>query len=171
MQPQILATDVHYNDEAQTAVAAGVLFGAWTDDKPARTLTSEVPGIAPYVPGRFFERELPCLLQLLLTHSLEPDIIVVDGFVQLDAEGRPGLGAHLHNALGGRCPVIGVAKTSFAGMNPECAQHRGASSRPLYVTAVGLELATAKAYVASMHGKHRIPTLLTAVDHACRGWP
>lgn len=37
-----------------------------------------------------------------------------------------------------------------------------------FVTAVGESLSAAKAGVARMHGSHRIPTLLKAVDQLCR---
>ena len=36
-----------------------------------------------------------------------------DGYVDLDPQGRPGLGAHAHDRFA--VPVIGVAKTVFAG--------------------------------------------------------
>ena len=36
------------------------------------------------------------------------EVIIVDGYVALDAGGRPGLGAHLHAALGASVAVIGV---------------------------------------------------------------
>jgi deoxyribonuclease V len=165
----ILALDVHYDDATSSALAAAVTFQSWSDATPVATYTTRVENVAPYVPGRFFERELPCLTALLSEHQLNPHILVVDGFVHLDANGKPGLGAHLYKALGGAIPVIGVAKTSFAGLSTDCSVLRGDSSRPLYVTAVGVSLDEAKAYVRAMHGKHRMPTLLTAVDHACRG--
>jgi deoxyribonuclease V len=169
LQP-IVALDVHYDDTTSTALAAAVAFQAWSDAAPLNTYTTQVENVAPYVPGRFFERELPCLRALLTEHQLTPAVLVVDGFVHLDADGKPGLGMHLYETLGGAIPVIGVAKTSFAGMSEDCGVLRGTSTRPLYVTAVGIPLEEAKTHVKAMHGKHRIPTLLTAVDHACRGW-
>jgi hypothetical protein len=42
-------------------------------------------------------------------------VIVVDGHVDLDASGAPGLGAHLHEHFGGRHAVVGVAKSPFRG--------------------------------------------------------
>ena len=47
--------------------------------------------------------------------------------------------------------------------------YRGDSAKPLFVTAVGMTLEEAKAHIASMHGEHRIPTLLRRVDQLCRG--
>jgi deoxyribonuclease V len=133
---------------------------------------------------------LPCLLALLREHALAPRLIVIDGFVFLsggaesqthdsdrqpnettaDADHalRPGLGKHLYDALDGRIPVIGVAKTAFAGMPADCAALRGDSARPLFVTAVGVASAPARAWIRQMHGAHRIPTLLKRVDRLCR---
>jgi deoxyinosine 3'endonuclease (endonuclease V) len=89
----------------------------------------------------------------------------VDGYVTLGAEQRPGLGQHLHAALGGQIPVVGVAKTRFAGVAPQVVPvRRGQSQNPLYVTSVGLPVAEAAQLVADMHGKHRFPTLLKLLD-------
>lgn len=60
---------------------------------------------------------------------------MVDGYVDLDPGGRPGLGARLHAGLGGGVPVIGVAKTAFRTATHAAQVIRGHSARPLYVTA------------------------------------
>src|SRR5262249_27820928 len=91
-----------------------------------------------------------------------PDVLVVDGFVWLDAAASaPGLGAHLHAALGPGAPaVVGVAKRPYASASIGTPLCRGASATPLWITAIGLPLADAVAAVARMHGAHRVPTLL-----------
>jgi deoxyribonuclease V len=94
--------------------------------------------------------------------------VIVDGFVWLGDESRPGLGAHLFEALSSRSAVIGVAKTCFRGAGPMREVFRGGSERPLLVSAVGLGLDEAAARVEQMHGAYRIPTLLKAVDRLCR---
>jgi deoxyribonuclease V len=38
-------------------------------------------------------------------------LLIIDGYVDLDPAGTPGLGAHLHAHTG--LPIIGVAKTVF----------------------------------------------------------
>lgn len=162
----ILAVDVHY--PARGAVAAGVLFGDWTDAAPTATCVSRFDHVEDYVPGAFYRRELPCILGLLREHALTPACIVIDGHVVLDHDGRPGLGQHLFDALDGRIPVIGVAKTAFVGIGPDSEVLRGDSRRPLYVTCAGMPLENAKASVHTMHGAHRLPTLLKAVDALCR---
>lgn len=162
----LLAVDVHYG--TQLATTAGVSFDDWGAAEPLGCFVAEVAQVAAYVPGEFFQRELPCILHLLQETGVQPDCILIDGYVYLDGVSRPGLGKHLFDALGGRTKVVGVAKTAFAGIDAGYQVLRGGSSRPLYVTCIGEELSVAKAGVAAMHGEHRIPTLLRAVDQLCR---
>jgi deoxyribonuclease V len=42
---------------------------------------------------------------------------------------------------------------------------------PLFVTAIGMDVADAAALVRGMHGAHRIPTLLGWVDRLAAGDP
>jgi deoxyribonuclease V len=116
------------------------------------------------VPGAFWQRKLPCLLTVL--DGMEPDVVVVDGYVWLDEAFRKGLVAHLHERVG--VPVVGVAKTAFEGSPHARAVLRGASKKPLYVTSVGMDLDEAAGAILSMHGPHRLPTLLTLADHLAR---
>ena len=162
----ILAVDVDYREPE--AVVAGVLFNEWNAAEPLQEYIISCCIPANYMPGEFYRRELPCLLGLLREHALQPALIVVDGHVFLDDHGRPGLGKHLFDALDGRVPVIGVAKTAFVGIGADHEVLRGDSARPLYVSAVGVPLADAKAHLLAMDGAHRLPTLLKAVDRACR---
>jgi deoxyribonuclease V len=162
----ILAVDTHYSSEG--SATAGVLFDDWEAALPLATFISKLPTVADYVPGKFYQRELPCILDLLCVADVKPGLIVIDGYVFLDGVAQSGLGKHLFDALGGKVPVVGVAKTSFAGISPDYGVLRGDSIKPLYVTAVGVPLAEAKANVARMHGKHRTPTLLKTVDQLCR---
>ena len=157
----IVAVDVDYRDK--DAVAACVGFTAWTAEKAAFERVVRVPGApAAYVPGKFYLRELPCVLAAL--KDVDADVVVVDGYVVL-AAGKLGLGGHLHEAIGK--PVVGVAKNEFHGAMAERVV-RGTSKKPLFVTSVGIGAKDAAAAVRSMHGPHRIPTLLARVDHLCR---
>lgn len=162
----IAALDVQYGESL--AIAAAVGFGAWTDQAPAFEVTALIQAPLPYEPGSFWKRELPCLQAALERLPQRPTLVAVDGYVWLNAEGRPGLGAHLFEALGRSIPVVGIAKTPFDGSEHARAVLRGASRRALHVTAVGLPLAEAAAAVASMHGQFRIPTLLHRADSLCR---
>lgn len=169
--PLLACVDVDYRGAG--AVAAALLFLDWSSEQPAVELVAPIAAVLPYRPGMFFERELPCILEVLRRSDWPLAAVVVDGYVWL-GEGRPGLGAHLHAALGGHTPVIGVAKSPFAGA-PAVALLRGDSQRPLYVSSVGVEPASAAADIRRMHGVHRQPTLLRRVDRLCREsdgvWP
>lgn len=161
----IACLDVDY--QGDEASVAAVVFQDWQDGAAAFEKVIRVGDVKPYQPGEFFRRELPCLLAVL---EGIPDLhlVIIDGYVWLD-EGRPGLGAHLHEALQHRLPVIGVAKTSYKGSQQAALAWRGDSQRPLYITAAGLPNAEAAAHVQTMHGPYRIPTLLKRADQLCRG--
>ncbi len=161
----IVAVDVDYRDA--DVVAAAVGFAHWTDEHAALevVVTSDVPPAA-YQPGRFYLRELPHIRSVLALIVPPLNAVIVDGYVWLGAD--KGLGAHLYDALEQAVPVIGVAKTQFAGATAH-EVIRGASARPLYVTSAGIEAADAAAHVLAMHGEHRVPTLLRRVDQLARG--
>jgi deoxyribonuclease V len=164
----ILAVDVQYR--ATDATVAGVLFAQWDDPQPAARHALICADIAEYVPGEFYRRELPCIHRLLdALDGVEPTCVVIDGYVYLGEEQRPGLGAHLWESLDRRIPVIGVAKSRFAGTPEQAELCRGDSRRPLFVTAAGMALADARAAIARMSGAHRLPELLKLVDRLARG--
>lgn len=161
----LAALDVHYLPKG--ARAAAVTFEDWTSSEALEDVTADVLEVAEYVPGEFYRRELPCLLAVLERLSQPPEIIIVDGYVWLEG-GKPGLGAHLLEALKHRVPIVGVAKTRYAGANA-LEVLRGSGASVLFVSAAGMEVLEAAEKVRLMHGPHRIPTLLTRVDHLCRG--
>lgn len=165
----ILALDVDYR--GNEAMVAGLAFEDWSDANESAQYVCRVDEVQEYVPGQFYRRELPCLLALLHKFELQPEIIVIDGFVFLDGESRAGLGKYLYDALGGKVTVIGVAKTSFAGIGEAYALRRGDSIKPLYITVAGDTVAVAREAIAAMHGQFRVPTLLKKVDHLCRTAP
>ena len=161
----ILAVDVDYRGDK--AVAAGVVFEKWSDKESIREIVVSVPEVKEYIPGRFYQRELPCIKALLKELDTEIECIIVDGYVYLGSDDAPGLGAHLFKALEGSVTVIGVAKKPFKDTPKSAELLRGKSKRPLYVTAQGVDVAVAKQYIAKMHGKNRMPTLLKRVDQLC----
>lgn len=163
---KIAVLDVQY--QGDTAFASLVSAFDWIDAVPAGTCTVIVPNCHPYVPGQFYKRELPPLLSAIRQSGHTYDVMVVDSYVWLDEAGTPGLGAHLHQALQGAIPVVGIAKTAFQGSQFALQVLRGASRRPLYVTAVGIEPAVAARQVASMHGGGRIPDLVRFADRLAR---
>lgn len=162
----MICVDVCYGERGATA--AGVLFRRWDDPRPAEEYLAFVEDVAEYVPGSFYKRELPCILALLEKIDRTPDIIVVDGYVWLNREKKPGLGAYLFRALGKRVPVIGVAKSPYGKAESEWEVYRGRSRKPLHVTATGMDETSARELIGKMSGNHRIPTLLKHVDRLCR---
>ncbi|MFS1429073.1 endonuclease V [Vibrio splendidus] len=160
----ILAIDVDYDDNTKEAWVSGVLFDE-AESETSVSFHSHLTGVAEYVCGEFYKRELPCIEKLLSEHKLNPEIIIVDGFCQLN--NKPCLGELLHLAYP-HIKVIGVAKNPHPSMNDECRLLRGESAKPLLVSSAGLTITEAKAFVAKMHGKFRIPYQLKYVDSQCR---
>jgi deoxyribonuclease V len=159
--------DVDYHD--REAAVACVLFNGWRDGAPAREIVDRLDNVEPYEPGQFYKRELPCLLAALNAVREPLEAVLVDGYVWLHEDFAPGLGARLYEALGRRIPVIGVAKTLFVeAASIAVPVVRGTSARPLYVTAAGMPQGEAADHIRTMHGGHRLPTLLKRVDRLCR---
>lgn len=158
------AVDVHYpaagGARSALVVAADPTYATIVDER-----TATLKEVAAYEPGSFFRRELPAIRAVLATGGVL-DLIIVDGYVDLDPDGRPGVGAWLHKEIG--IPVVGVAKTSFQSATHAAHVYRGIATRPLYVTAAGLTVDEAAALVAGMAGPHRLPTALRRVDHLSR---
>jgi deoxyribonuclease V len=159
--------DVDYRQDG-SAFAACLLFDTWSADRPHDSRIVRIDSVGVYAPGEFFRRELPCVLRVLAEVGVELDAVLVDGYVTLDPEGRPGLGARLYEALQRATPVIGVAKTRYAKATTAIPLLRGKSRVPLWITSAGIVAEQAALIVLSMHGPHRIPTLLRQVDRLAR---
>jgi deoxyribonuclease V len=158
--------DVQYLDDGGARAALVV-----AEDPAFATLVEErtvlVDQVAEYRPGRFYERELPAL-ERVLSGVAPLDLLIVDGYVDLDPEGRPGLGAHVADA--GLAPVVlGVAKTRFRAATHAAEVLRGQSARPLYVTASRWTVSAAADLVRGMAGDARLPDALRRVDRLARG--
>ena len=162
---RFVAVDVHYL-HGGVARAAIVAAGERSFSRVTRTRTTTVRVGAPYRPGEFYLRELPALRSVIPV-SGDLALIVIDGYVDLDPSGRPGLGAHVHAEFG--TPVIGVAKTRFRTATHAAQVLRGHSSRPLYVTAAGMTVAEAARVVSEMAGQFRLPDALKLADRLARG--
>jgi deoxyribonuclease V len=153
-----LVVAVHL-DGAQ-ANAAAVAFDAWDAAEAAQTYVSRIAHVEKAVRGELDLRELPCVMQLLREHGLEPELILVDGLVYLDADETPGLGQYLYQALGGKVPIVGVSKKSPPGLSAQFEVMREEETQPLFVTCAGIDIGAAKARLRAMHGRKRVPTLL-----------
>lgn len=160
----IIAFDTYYYDNKAKTI--GVSFNSWEDENYQKIYSEIIEGVAEYEPGSFYKRELPCITSLLKKINLdEIDTIIVDGYVILDDNGKLGLGGRLFEKLDKQIPIIGVAKTGYHSnkLNTK-ALIRGKSKNPLYISALGIELNLAYENIKSMHGKHRMPTLLQLMD-------
>jgi deoxyribonuclease V len=160
----ILAFDTYYFDGKAKTVC--LEFQEWNQSTDFKIHTEIIDNVSEYIPGEFYKRELPCILSLLNQIDLKKvEAIVVDGFVYLDDEKKYGLGGHLYEKLNQEIPIIGVAKTNFASIEKDKRSlFRGDSLKPLYVTAIGIELDDAFQKVESMAGEFRMPTLLKEMD-------
>jgi deoxyribonuclease V len=159
-----IAIDVFYKENSAKIVA--VVFEKWEDEFPQKIVIKEIEPIYPYIPGEFYKRELPCLVEILLDFDIDNiDVIIIDGYVYLDDASKPGLGAYLYEYLNKNIPVIGVAKTTFH-LNIKSVKdvYRGKSQKPLYVTSIGIDLDDAANHIQNMYGEHRMPYLLKLVD-------
>ena len=164
----VLAVDVYYHDDLSAKVV-GVLFN-WKDREAKFVYDDLVSQVSEYVPGQFYKRELPCILQLLNTVDLGTiSCVIVDGHVYVDNQKTYGLGGHLWKALQEKIPIIGIAKKAFFGTeNVSFPVLRGQSKTPLFVSSIGIEVAEVMDKVEQMHGKYRIPTLLKYLDQQTR---
>ena len=163
----IYVLDVDYNGDENAQVAC-IGFHNWDDEKASYEKVDFIENIEPYESGSFFKRELPCLLKAL--ENLDDiEVVVVDGYVWLEEESHYGLGMYLYDALDKKIPIIGVAKNKFNNTPEVCELFRGESTKPLYISSVGIELKEAKNAVAKMYGAYRFPFLLKRVDSLCRG--
>ncbi len=159
-----MAADVHYlasgGARAAAVVSADASFSRLVADRVVL-----VPDVQPYRPGQFYLRELPPL-RAVLDGLSQLALLVVDGYADLDPDGRPGLGARACAEFG--VPVIGVAKSAFRTATHAIPVLRGASARPLYVTAAGMPRTQAADLVRHMAGRHRLPDALRRADALAR---
>lgn len=156
--------DVAYRE--RSAATACVAFERWTDDRPHAVSTFSMQGIADYVPGRFFERELPCLIDALDRVDRKFEVVVIDGFVHLKPPRIKGLGYHLAESMGYPVAVIGVAKNPLTIADRFIPLRRGHSRKPLFVSSINMPVQQAAELIAGMSGEYRIPTLIRIADKA-----
>ena len=165
----IACLDVHYfRDKAN---AAAIVFYYWDSCESISQYTATIPLSADYEPGRFYLRELQPLLAVIQKIPQPIDVYVIDGYCHLSSVLAPGLGAYLKASLDSEASIVGVAKNRYRNTNHAVELQRGRSTRPLFVTAIGIANELAAQRVSSMAGEFRIPTLLKTVDHLSRTQP
>ena len=149
---------VHF--DGTQAIAAAVAFDDWDAAEATKTYVSRIAHVEKAARGELDLRELPCVMQLLREHGLEPELILVDGFVHRDADETPGVGQHLYHALGGKVPIVGVSKKGLPGLSAQFEVMREEEAPPLFVTCAGMDIGAAKVRLRAMHGRKRVPTLM-----------
>lgn len=169
-----LAVDSYYYSETD-CYTVGVLFDEWKSAIPKYTLNTHTKKFMNYIPGKFFLRELPGILDLLKETDLgNIDTIIIDGYCWLNDRKTgltEGLGAHLHDALPKEfqkhIDIIGVGKTLYGKRTPGIYKEitRGRALKPLFITDYDLALNNKAAMkIKSMAGRFRIPYLLKYLD-------
>lgn len=163
-----LILDVHYQDngDGTHAHVGAIRFTGIERHTILNHYQLCVPNVAPYQSGQFYQREMPCLLALLVTISEPFDVIIIDGYVYLDGQQKAGLGKHLYDHLPTPTPIIGIAKNRFIDISEHFAVYRGISKHPLYVTSIGIDDPTT--FVKQLQGKHRLPDIVSQVDELSR---
>ncbi len=144
-------------------------FDDWDAAEAARNFTSRVAPVDPPVRSPPGAVELAGVLHLLREHALQPELIVIDGPVHLDAAEKPAWGRQLFDVLGGRTAVIGISTPTTSGLSAQFEVWRDAEARPLIVTCVGIDLGAAKVRLRTMHGQRRVPTLMKLAIRLARG--
>ena len=163
-----LAIDTYYTEE--NAYTVGVFFSKWDDTEPLKIIKRITKPEYPYVPGEFYKRELPCIMDLLGVVSFDTlSTIIVDGFVRIEKNGEmvSGLGEHLYDEVKDwGISVIGVAKSKFDGCeNWSIPIIRKAGSKPLYVQGIGRYTdEMAASLIKGMAGPNKLPILLQRLD-------
>lgn len=164
----LLAVDVYYYGDG--AKAAGIMFNKWKDETFIQIVTAHIDKTEDYEPGAFYKRELPCIIKLLENVDTgQINVIVIDGYVYLDDQRKPGLGHYLYEYLNEKIPIIGAAKKPFHNNSLHVISLlRGKSGNPLYITSAGMDVFEAAEAINEMHGHYRIPMLLKLTDRQTR---
>ncbi len=161
----ILAFDTYYYENKAKTICLS--FENWNKEENFKTYSEITENIEEYKSGEFYKRELPCILSLLEKIEIKEqiEVIIIDGYVYLDDNKKLGLGGHLYKQLNGEIPIIGVAKTNFTILNKSKRQLlRGKSTKPLYITSIGINVDRATELIKNMNGQNRTPTLLKTLD-------
>lgn len=164
----IYAFDTFYFEDYANTICLS--FQDWKDGEETAIYREKTNITSDYESGTFYKRELPCILSILSQISLkEGDVLLVDGYVTLNNEGKMGLGGYLYQELNERYPVVGIAKNEFSSPDSQRRNiYRGESKTPLFLTSKGIDVDALRPKIEQMHGAYRIPTLLKKLDQLTR---
>ena len=117
----VAGLDVAYAIDSSRVAGAVVVLDA--DTLAVEDMATAVMDVEfPYVSGLLAFREMPALISALERLTVEPDVLVCDGY-GIAHPRRFGLACHL-GVLAGK-PAMGVAKTAFVGRSVEPGIQRG----------------------------------------------
>jgi deoxyribonuclease V len=154
--------DVHYPDDggarAALVVADDIRLSRVREEHLAWYATVE-----PYQPGRFYLRELPPITAVLATTE-RLHLLVIDGYVDLDPAGTPGLAPTSTRAY--RAAHHRRRQDRLPRRHPCHGDTPGTRGPPAVRHAAGLPAGRAATPVTAMAGAHRIPDALRRVDTA-----
>lgn len=124
----IAGLDVAYAVDSSRVAGAVVVLDA--DTLAVEDMATAVMDVEfPYVAGLLAFREMPALISALGRLTVEPDVLVCDGY-GIAHPRRFGLACHL-GLLAGK-PAMGVAKTAFVGQAAEPGNQRGEAADLVY---------------------------------------
>ena len=172
---KILAVDTFYYEERAKTV--GVLFNDWSDSEPEEIISSWSFDFGPYIPGEFYLREMPPIIELLSKINMkEVGYLIVDGFLKVYDERKgkfdSGLGYRLMELLqpsNKDLVFIGIAKSDFGGTGRKWKiaeeWNRGPKgSTPLWVQVEGMRMTDLMKCLKRMPGEFRLPDMLRILD-------
>lgn len=165
-----LILDVCYQniDDKVQAKVAGIRFTGIENHIILNEYSIIVDDVDSYQSGKFYKREMPCLMALIEKIKDPFDVIIIDGYVYLDGVEKWGLGRYLYNNLPVKKPIIGIAKNHFYGISQDYAVYRGKSKNPLYVTCMDFNIFIAKNLVKNLQGYYRMPDIVQNTDKLSR---
>jgi deoxyribonuclease V len=186
--PRLVAgVDVAYESDSSSLgrLAGAVVVLDLADLSVVDSATVAGGSSFPYIPGLLAFREIPILLEALDRLSVQPDLLVCDGY-GIAHPRRFGLASHLAVVTG--VPAFGVAKTPFVGAFGDVPPERGGWAelvdrgevvgralrtqtgiKPVFVSAGHLiDLSQATDLTLRLTPRYRLPETTRRADRASR---
>jgi deoxyribonuclease V len=111
-EPELIAAvEVAYGERSEVAYAAAVVF-TFPELREIERSVGHTPAAFPYLPGLFYFREGPALVQALMGLESNPDLIMISGH-GIAHPTRCGMACHI--GLDFEKPAIGCARRLLCG--------------------------------------------------------
>ena len=124
----IVAVETSYGYGAETAFAAAAVL-TFPDLKPIERQVAHVDVLFPYIPGLFYYREGPALVEVLRKVKCNPDVILVSGHGLAHPR---GLGLATQLGISFDKPSIGCARRLLIGRHKPVSEKKGGFAPILY---------------------------------------